>query len=92
MRKLEIIYLAGNKTDEEYIQEQAELKAAITKAEKELPEDRADKDLTTIKNMLETDVRSIYKTLDAKDRRRFWRTLIKQIYVQGNLPVSVDFH
>lgn len=92
MRKLEVIYLAGNKTDEEYIQEQAELKAAITKAEKELPEDLADKDLTTIKNMLETDVRSIYKTLDAKDRRRFWRTLIKQIYVQGNLPVSVDFH
>lgn len=92
MRKLEVIYLAGNKTDEEYIKEQAELKALIAKAEEALADDPADRDLTALKNTLGIDFRSIYKMLEQQDKRRFWRKLIKEIHIQGNTPVSVEFH
>lgn len=91
LRRLEVVYMAGNKSDAEYITEQNELKSAIKKAESEIPYDPADRDLTNIKELLETDFESMYKTLDAEDRRRFWRSLLKEIHVKGNEVVSVDF-
>ena len=57
LRRLEVIYLAGNKSDEEYITEQAEIKALIAKAESEAPP--PPRNIIPLKNVLETDFRSI---------------------------------
>ena len=92
LRRLDVAYMAGNRTDEEYLQEQKELKEAIKKAEMENPEDPGSKDLTIIKKTLENDFLSLYHELDREDKRRFWRTLIKEIHVEGTNVVSVVFN
>lgn len=88
-RRLNIMYMAGNKTDSEYLQEDAEIKALIKKAEETTPP--PDRDLTEIKKLLETDFKTIYATLDMEDKRRFWRTIIKEIKLKDNKVGEVIF-
>lgn len=92
LRRLEVVYMAGNKTDEEYIKEQKELKAAIKKAEGDIPATRANRDITHLRKTLETDFITIYESFDDHDKRRFWRSLIKEIRIEGNEVVSVIFN
>lgn len=92
LRRLEVVYMTGNKPDDEYIREQKELNNAIRKAENENPKTDADKDLTMLNEILSTSFESVYKTLDAEDRRRFWRGLIHRIYLDGNKISHVDFN
>lgn len=92
LRRLDVTYMAGNKTDEEYINEQLDIKAAIKRAEAEMPEDLADRDLTFLKDTLAVDFKKIYNTLDQEEKRRFWRTLLKEIHVEGTNVVGVDFN
>ena len=91
LRRLEVVYMAGNKPDDEYLAEQNEIKAEIEKAEAEQHDPIAERDLSPLKDLLETDFKSIYGTLDAEDKRRFWRSIIKEIKVDGNRVTSVDF-
>ena len=84
--------MAGNKTDEEYIKEQKELKDAIKKAEENEPESIHDKDMSVLNYIIETDFRTHYESLDDEDKRAFWRYIIKEIHVEGNEIVSVDFN
>ena len=91
LRRLEVVYMAGNKSDEEYISESNEIKALIKKAEAEHADTEEEHDLTYLKELLETDFRSIYQTLNSEERRRFWRSIIKEIHIEGNRPKSVDF-
>lgn len=88
-RRLTMVYMAGNISDDEYLKEDAELKALIAKAESEAPE--KPKDLAPLKALLETDFRSIYETLGAEDRQRFWQTLIKEIKIENKKVVDVIF-
>ena len=78
LRRLDVVYMAGNKSDEEYLQEQKELKDAIEKAKKESPEIIEERDLTILKETLNSDFRTIYETLDLEDKRAFWRYIIKK--------------
>lgn len=89
LRRLEVIYLAGNKSDEEYITEQAEIKALIARAEDEAPP--PPKNVLPLKQVLETDFRTLYHTLSREDKRRFWRSIIRQIVVEGNDVEKVIF-
>lgn len=92
MRRLEVVYMSGNKSDAEYIAESNELKKQIEAAEAEAEQISQDEpNLEAIKQLLETDFRSIYELLDREERRRFWRGIIKEIHIHGNDPVSVDF-
>lgn len=92
LRRLDVMYMAGNKTDDEYLSEQKEIKDAIKKAEKENPEDPGEKDVTILKKTLENKFLEVYKDLDREDKRRFWRTLLKEIHVEGTNVVSVEFN
>lgn len=92
LRRLDVSYMAGNKTDEEYLKEQKEIKQTIAKIEKELPENYEDRDLSHIVEMLNVDFVTIYETLDDEDKRAFWRNIIKEIHVNGNDIVSVVFN
>lgn len=93
LRRLEVVYMAGNKSDSEYIQEQKELKAAIAKAETQDGDSNISEDsLQMLKDTLNSDFKNIYETLDDEDKRAFWRHLIKEIHVKGNDIVSVVFN
>ena len=81
LRRLNVTYMAGNKTDAEYLQEDAEIKALIAKAENEAPP--PERDIEPLRELLNTDFISIYLTLDEEDKRRFWRSIIKEIRVEG---------
>ena len=91
LRRLEVVYMAGNKSDAEYLAETSEIKEQIRKAELEKLEEPDETDIEALKATLETDFRGIYETLDLEDKRRFWRGLIKQIHIKGNNVQSVDF-
>lgn len=92
LRRLDVVYMAGNKTDDEYLAEQKELKDAIEKAKKESPEEPEDRDLTILKDTLKSDYRTIYGTLDVEDKRCFWRFIIKEIHIKGNEVALVRFN
>jgi DNA invertase Pin-like site-specific DNA recombinase len=91
LRRLEVVYRAGNKSDEEYIAEANELKTLITNAENEQNSAEDSRDLSSLKTILETDFRTIYDTLSREDKRRFWRGIIKQIHLNGREVSHVDF-
>lgn len=71
LRRLNVVYMAGNKSDEEYIKEQKELQDAISKAEHEYEEESGNKDLSVLKETLSTDFKSIYYTLDDEEKEDF---------------------
>lgn len=90
LRRLDIMYMAGNKTDEEYLKEQAVIKERIAEAERENPPAKP-RDLTKLKKTLETDFRSLYEQMDNLHRQRFWRGLLKEVIVEGNDVKGVKF-
>ena len=92
LRRLEVIYMSGNKTDDEYIAESKEINGLINAAELEEGGEDTHRDLSQLKELLNIDFKGLYNELNREDKRRFWRTLIKRIYVQGNSIVSVDFN
>ena len=81
--------MAGNKSDEEYLKEDAELKALIAQAENEAPP--PEKDVEPLKEILNTDFKAIYKTLDQEEKRRFWRGIITEIKFDDKEIVGVEF-
>ena len=80
LRRLNVMYMAGNKPDNEYLQESASLKELIAKAENDAPP--PERDLTHLKAFLTTDFRERYESLSPEDRRRLWRSIIKEIQVE----------
>ena len=89
LRRLNVMYLAGNMPDDEYLKEDAELKAQIAKAESELPP--PERDITPLQELLKTDFEEIYKTLDDEEKRRFWRGVIKEVHFKDRDIVGVTF-
>ena len=92
LRRLDVVYMAGNKTDEAYLKEQKEIKDELQKVLSDEPENLADRDITIMKETLESDFKTVYETLDDEDKRAFWRYVIKEIKVQGNEVASVVFN
>ena len=91
LRRLNVSYRMGNMPDDEYIEESLQLKAQIDKAEAELQNESAEKDLTPLKKLLETDFRNIYKELSLEDKQRLWRSIVNEIHLDENGIKSVDF-
>ena len=82
LRRLNVIFIAGNISDEEYATETNKLKAEIEKA-KAAEQEEAPVNLEALRRLLQTDFLSTYDTLSKEDRRRLWRSLIEEIYVEG---------
>ena len=89
LRRLNVMYMAGNISDEDYLNDDADLKAQIAKAESELPP--PEKDMEPLKELLKTDFEGIYKTLEPEEKRRFWRGIIKQIHLKDRQIVDITF-
>lgn len=89
LRRLDVSYMAGNKTDAEYLKEDAELKLAIAKAEKEL-EISKPRTVEHLKELLETDFRGAYAIMNEEEKQEFWQDLIKEIVVDKNDFKRID--
>lgn len=90
LRRLNVMYLAGNISDEEYADEAKKIKAALEKARSE-PEEQQPTNLDSLKEILDSGIISIYEDLTKEDRRRFWRSIIEEIEVDGTEVKSVKF-
>lgn len=86
LRRLNVVYMSGNKSDEDYFKEDAEIKLAISKAEKEL-EISKPRNVDHLKELLETDFRTVYRGLNEEGKQEFWQDLIKEIKVDINKRV-----
>ena len=90
LRRLNVTYMAGNKSDEEYFKEDAEIKLLLSKAEKER-EISKPKEIGHLKKILKTDFRSAYSILDPEEKQEFWQDLVKEIKLDGKLIAKVLF-
>jgi DNA invertase Pin-like site-specific DNA recombinase len=90
LRRLNVMYMAGNKSDEEYFKEDAEIKLAISKAEKELEISRP-RNVEHLKDMLESDYQTLYKTFTPEEKQEFWQDLIKEIKLKEKVISKVLF-
>lgn len=89
IRRLTVVYMAGEKTDEQYRTELNELKALLAKAEATAPPEP--RDLTPMKEMLNTDFRTMYLTFTDEEKQTFWLRLIKEIQMDGKTIKRVIF-
>ena len=87
MRRLNRIYMSGNMDDDEYARETAALKVKLEKAKDQEKEERPP-DIEVLKQFLSTDFEGIYTTLDPEDKRRLWRSVIKEIHVDKGSVVT----
>ena len=88
LRRLNIIFMAGNISDEEYASETKRLKQELEKSKQaaqqtELP------NLQAIKDFLSGNILDLYATLPKEDKRRLWRSLISEIQVEGTTPKKI---
>ncbi|MCI6297715.1 MAG: hypothetical protein MR608_08965, partial [Clostridiales bacterium] len=88
LRRLNIIFMAGNISDEEYASETKRLKQELEKSKQaaqqtELP------NLQAIKDFLSGNILDLYATLPKEDKRRLWRSLISEIQVEGTTPTKI---
>jgi len=89
LRHLNAMYMAGKLSDEEYLQESANLKAMIAQAAVE--PSPAKHSLEPLKQFLAIDFRSAYEKLDAENKRKIWHSVIKEIIVEKNDVKEVVF-
>lgn len=82
LRRLNVIYLAGNISDDEYTEQTRKLRQAIEKA-KRLDQENRPVNTAGLRQFLQTDFRSVYNTLNKEDQRRLWRTVIQEIQIDG---------
>lgn len=82
LRRLNVIYMAGNMSDADYFVETKKIKSEIEKARLEEADERP-ADLTAIKAFLSSDFLSTYKVLEKEDQRRLWRSMIEEIFIDG---------
>lgn len=82
LRRLNMIYIAGNISDEDYVSETKRIKADIEKARNFEKQDKT-ANLDAIKELLSSDFLTTYDTLPKEDKRRLWRSMIEEIYIDG---------
>ena len=89
LKHLTAMYIAGNKSDDEFLQESSHLKGLIEKAQSDAHS--SERNPEHLKAFLATDYRRIYKTLSPEERRKLWRSIIKEIEVEKNNVKRIIF-
>lgn len=90
LRRLNVVYISGNLSDEEYAAETKRIKAEIEKAKHEDEEYRP-VNIEGLKAFLESDVLATYPNLNKEEQRRLWRSIIQEIQVEGTTVKYVVF-
>jgi DNA invertase Pin-like site-specific DNA recombinase len=90
IRRLNVVYMGGGKTDDDYLSELADLRAQLTAAERE-EEDAKPRDLASLREFLASDFEEIYLSLEREEKRQVWRSIIDHLVVEGNHIVDIVF-
>lgn len=88
LRRLNVIYIAGNISDEDYATETKRIKNQLEAAKKQESED-GPINMENLKKFLDSDILTIYNTLSKEDRRRMWRSIIEEIYIDGTAVTGI---
>ena len=88
LRRLNVIYISGNISDEDYSAETKRIKAQIEAARAEVSEDRP-VNTEALKSFLSSDFLTVYHKIKKEDRRRMWRSIIEEIYVEGTTVTGI---
>lgn len=88
LRRLNVIYIAGNMSDEDYAAETKRIKAQLEAARKQAAED-APLNIENLKKFLDSDILTVYDTLSKEDRRRMWRSIIEEIHIDGTAVTDI---
>lgn len=92
MNRLNTMFRKDRISEEEYDRDYAELEQELKKLETaDKPEKR---DLTALKQVLESDYRTIYDALDRPHKKAFWRNTIKEFTIGEDrliIPESIIF-
>lgn len=91
IRRLNVVYMGGEKTDEEYIAELSSLKELLAIAEKEDEKGPKEKDLGALQSLLKGDFEEIYTPLSREEKRELWRSIISGLSVVDNKVVDIVF-
>jgi hypothetical protein len=90
IRRLNVIYMAGGKTDDEYTSELADLNRLMAEAEK-VENVTKPRDFDRLKQILNSDFESVYNSLEKEEKRQLWRSIIDTMTVEGNHIKEVHF-
>jgi len=90
LRRLNVVYISGNLSDEEYAAETKRIKSEIEKA-KQKDEEYRPVNTKGLKAFLESDVLATYPSLNKEEQRRLWRSIIQEIHVEGTTVKHVVF-
>lgn len=88
LRRLNVIYIAGNMSDEDYATETKRIKAQLEEAKQQEAED-APLNIDILKDFLKSDFLIVYHSLSKEDQRRMWRSIIEEIYIDGTAVTSI---
>ena len=77
MERLNKMFRKGNIEEDEYDKEFAKLKKQLKQLEAAM-EKEPERDLSALKELIESDWRTIYEALDKPHRKAFWRKIIKE--------------
>ena len=88
LRRLNVIYLAGNIGDEEYSAETRRLKSQLEAAKKQEAAN-APMNIDRIKDFLKSDFLDVYHSLSKENQRRMWRSVIEEIYIEGTAVTGI---
>lgn len=88
LRRLNVIYMAGNMDDGDYTVETKRIKGQIEVAKQQDAED-APPNVEGIKEFLKSDLLTVYHSLSKEDQRRMWRSVIEEIYIDGTAVTGI---
>lgn len=91
LRRLNVIYLGGNISDDDYNAQAAAIRSAITKAEQEEKQLAQVIDFTALRQLLNTNFESSYKAMSREEKQRFWHTIIDEIIFDDNEVKEIIF-
>lgn len=88
MSRVNNMYKKNRMTEKEYDEEYEILENQLKQFAVE--EEEEEKDLTALKQIIESDYRTIYNALDKEHKRAFWRSIIKEFKLRPDKKIDKD--
>ena len=89
MARINLMFRKGNIEEDEYDKDVAEIKRKLKKLESVM-DNQPERDLTALKQLVESDYRTIYEALDREHRKAFWRKFIKQFRMAEDRKIDPE--